>query len=38
MEVRSWKALSNDKISEVLELIAWEGCGASIAGDESNPY
>lgn len=30
MEVRSWKALSNDKISEVIELTAWEG---SIAGD-----
>lgn len=38
MEVRYWEALSNDKNGEVVELIAWEGCGTSMAGDYSNLY
>lgn len=38
MEVRYWKALSNYKNGEVVELITWEGCGASAAGDHSGLY
>ncbi|PKU48156.1 hypothetical protein llap_1532 [Limosa lapponica baueri] len=38
MGVRYWKTLSNDKNGEVIELMAWEGCGASIAQDYSNLY
>lgn len=38
MKVRYWKALSNDNNGEVVELIAWASCEASIGGGYSNLY